>query len=293
MTNALELSNKFKIFVEKHQQKIVEAAGADLNPDRLQRMMLLSVNKPDKKGAYPLLECSQASLFGAMLECCCYGLYPSVAGHVYIVPYAKKAQFMLGYKGMVQLAYRSDRVVNVDANVIDTADQYKYIKGTREELIHEPSFNPNGTIIAAYCVVSMRGTDKTHLQLVPKVKIEEARGRSKLTGLSFSPWNSDYNAMAKKTAMRRCFPWIPMSVEVQNIVAADEAGERGDQRHTVYEGVVMDDDSPEGEEARKEAKTRKNLGSKLRPKEPVDTRTQDDKDADAIYPAENTPVSSE
>ena len=265
MTNALELSNKFKIFVEKHQKKIIEAAGTDLKPDRLQRMMLLAVNKPDNKGAYPLLECTQASLFGAMLECCCYGMYPSVAGHVYIVPYAKKAQFMLGYKGMVQLAYRSDRVVDIKGNVIDNSDDYTYIEGTREELIHRPSLNPSGEIVASYCIVSMRGTDKRHLQFVPKIEIEKARGCSKAASSSYSPWNTAYNAMAKKTAMRRCAPWIPMSVDVQNIMGADEAAERGEQRHNVYEGIVIEDDSAEGEEARKAAK--KSLGSKLKKKE--------------------------
>lgn len=36
------------------------------------------------------------------------------------------------------------------------------------------------------------------------------------------PWKSDYEAMAKKTVIRRAFPYLPVSVEARDAAASDD-----------------------------------------------------------------------
>lgn len=272
MSNQLQLANDFKNLLTKYRQQIVDAAGNTLEPDRLAKMMLLAINKPDKKGNFPLLKCTKESLFGAMLECCCYGLYPSVAGHVYFVPYADKAQFILGYRGMIELAYRSERIANITASVIDREDQYEIIKGTDERLIHKPSLTPSGVILGAYCIVHMRGSDRPHMEFMSKKEIDSHRARSASGKYKGSPWDTDYNEMAKKTVMRRAFKWIPSSVETQRLIMADEEADRGEQQHTVYDSIVVDNsDNQEGEPKAKA------LGKKLTAKKQENTNSSEEK----------------
>ena len=53
-------------------------------------------------------------------------------------------------------------------------------------------------------------------------EIEAAAKRSPSYGKAVSPWKSDYEAMAKKTVIRRAFPYLPVSVEARDAAASDD-----------------------------------------------------------------------
>ena len=60
------------------------------------------------------------------------------------------------------------------------------------------------------------------------------------------PWATDYEAMARKTVIRRAFPYLPVSVEAQRAAAADETT----PRFVDSDGVIFSigDGAGEGEQ---------------------------------------------
>ena len=59
-----------------------------------------------------------------------------------------------------------------------------------------------------------------YFEVMSKAEVDSIRKRSKASDRG--PWVTDYEAMAKKTVVRRAFPYLPVSVESALDVAADE-----------------------------------------------------------------------
>src|SRR5256885_2627433 len=90
-----------------------------------------------------LWECEPYSLAGGMAQAAQLGLSFGPLGHVYLVPFKAKggasaATFILGYRGMVELAYRSGNVKRIEANLVREGDDLEYRFGTRAFLDHLP-----------------------------------------------------------------------------------------------------------------------------------------------------------
>lgn len=155
-------------------------------------------------------------------------------GFAYIVPFnaknkqtgqwEKKAQFMLGYRGYIQLAQRSGQYQSI--NVINVYD------GQLESwnpLTEQAKFNPDNQIsdeVVGYIgyFKLLNGFEKTTYwtrEQVEKHRIENNKGKDKrkLTGV----WASNYDAMAQKTVLRNLLSkWGILSIEMQQGVLADD-----------------------------------------------------------------------
>lgn len=155
-------------------------------------------------------------------------------GFAYIVPFnaknkqtgqwEKKAQFMLGYRGYIQLAQRSGQYQSI--NVISVYD------GQLESwnpLTEQAKFNPDNQIsdeVVGYIgyFKLLNGFEKTTYwtkEQVEKHRIENNKGKDKrkLTGV----WASNYDAMAQKTVLRNLLSkWGILSIEMQQGVLADD-----------------------------------------------------------------------
>ncbi|MEY8370152.1 recombinase RecT [Aerococcaceae bacterium 50-4] len=155
-------------------------------------------------------------------------------GFAYIVPFnaknkqtntwEKKAQFMLGYRGYIQLAQRSGQYQSI--NVINVYD------GQLDEwnpLTEEVKFNPDGKFsdeVIGYIgyFKLLNGFEKTTYwtkEQIEKHRIDNNKGKDKrkLTGV----WASNYDAMAQKTVLRNLLSkWGILSIEMQQGVIADD-----------------------------------------------------------------------
>ncbi|MEV8169625.1 recombinase RecT, partial [Microbacterium paraoxydans] len=83
--------------------------------------------------------------------------------------------------------------------------------------------------------------------------VERVRQRSKAK--SSGPWRTDYDAMARKTAIRQLFKLLPKSTELAHAVAHDGTVRRDlsaegiDAAPDYIEGETVDADEAEGDEA--------------------------------------------
>jgi len=201
-------------------RKEIEAAlPAHLTPDRLLRIVTTEIRKTPA-----LLECSQASLLGAVIQSAQVGLEPGGAlGHCYLVPFKGQVQLIVGYRGFLELANRSDRVSKIIARAVYSGDEFEFEYGLNERLVHKPGdASKRGQLSHVYCVVTLKDGAQM-FDVMAKAEVDAIRNRSK-AGNS-GPWVTDYEAMAKKTAVRRLFKFMPASIEAQRAVGLDEMSE--------------------------------------------------------------------
>lgn len=195
-----------------------------MSSERLFQIAVSTVNHDPK-----LAECDIATLCSCVMKCSALGLEPSSVdglGRAYILPFRNKgkmeATFILGYKGMIDLARRSGEVKDISARAVYEGDDFEYSFGLNEALHHVPKakLRTPENLTHVYMVCNFK--DGGHyMDVMTKDEIESVRARSKAKDAG--PWKTDYEAMAKKSVIRRAFPYLPVSVEAQSAASADES----------------------------------------------------------------------
>lgn len=184
------------------------SAAAGITPDRLKLVALTVFTRTPS-----LLECDPVSVARAIVECGQLGLEPTgLLGGAYLVPRAKQATLMVGYRGLVILMMRSGLVQRVEARVVREHDIFDYEYGLAPRLVHKPStlVDP-GKYTAAYAVIFYRD-GSTQFDVMSIAEIEAIRKRS--SSPQAGPWVTDYAEMCKKTPLRRLAKLAPLTVEV-------------------------------------------------------------------------------
>ncbi len=122
-------------------------------------------------------------------------------------------------KGMLDLFYRSEGSLNIDAHEVRENDEFDFEYGLNANLRHKPVLNNRGKTIAYYAVAHLKGGGYSFL-VMSMEDIEKVRKRAKAK--SFSPWNTDYDEMAKKSVIKRLCKYLPLSIELQRGLSNDE-----------------------------------------------------------------------
>lgn len=170
-----------------------------------------------------LYECDPASVVSAFTFSLQLGLTPGPLGHVYLVPFKSACTFILGYRGMVELAYRSGKVKDVSAGLVHDGDAFDLRRGTRPYLDHVPA-GPAGEreLTAAYAVARLASGGTVFEAIYPE-DWERSRKRSAAGSKGTGPWATDYTSMVKKTAVRRLSPFLPQSPQLADAIAWDDS----------------------------------------------------------------------
>ena len=232
-TKALSKVGTIRAMLEKSKGELGKALPQMMGIERFVRISMTAVQRNPS-----LLDCTPQSLIGACMQAAQLGLEPDpVLGLAYLVPFKNQGTLEVtlipGYKGLIQLAYRSERVSAIRANVVRKDDHFEWHEGTDAKIVHRPKLLEKvpedqwHEVVALYCIALMRdGATRAHVMSMAEVKA--VRDRSPQWRKSKSgPWATDSLAMALKTPTRRLMKWIPLSVEAQRAVALDEIAESG------------------------------------------------------------------
>lgn len=222
---------KLSDMLETYKSEIARALPRHVSPDRMLRIAMTSARKNPS-----LLECTPESFLGAVIQSSQLGLEPDTPmGHAYLIPYRNgktsrmEVNFMPGYRGLMDLVYRVNGHPILFPSAVYPGDVFEYERGLHPVLKHVPSqHEPLDNLTAVYCVASFPDGRK-EFDVMTRAEVEAIRIRSKAQG--FSPWKTDYEAMAKKTVIRRIVKYLPMSAELQAAVGLDEIAERGEAQN--------------------------------------------------------------
>lgn len=242
-------------FLASKEAHIAQAlpGTSQITAKRVMRLIMSEASKSPK-----LRECTQQSLLSSVLECCRLGVEPgSALGHAYLIPYNNRTkgvmecQFILGYRGMIEIARRSGQIVSLYSHAVYENDAFEIELGLHANIKHSPARGARGAFVGAYAVAHLKDGGY-QMDWMSKDDIDKIRARSKSGDKG--PWVTDYQEMGKKSVVRRLFKMLPVSTEVQRLVQADEAADRGEQSDFVtVEGEIVDIETGEIEQPKSQA----------------------------------------
>lgn len=203
------------------KEQIGLACAATVKPDKLIRTaMTLVQTNPD------LMDCSQASILAGIVKAAEINIELTGAlGQAYLIPYKSKgtsvANFQIGYRGLIELAYRSDRILRFDARVVYSKDKFSISYSDNPCFTHQPFLGGDpGEIIGFYSSVFFRN-NSTDLEYMSLSQILEHREKYSSAGAS-GPWNTAFNEMAKKTVIKKLAKRLPLCTELHIAIDEDE-----------------------------------------------------------------------
>lgn len=199
--------------------QLARALPKAITPERFVRLVMTQVRTNQM-----LMRCDQASFLGAVMTAAQLGLEFDARQLAYLIPRKVQGQWrataMIGYRGYIELARRSGQVRDVQAHVVYERDEFVVEYGDTPRVIHKPTLvGERGAPIAAYAVAFYKDGGTTAIAL-RKDEIEKRRGRS--AAGDKGPWATDWDAMARKTAVRALAAYLPQTPELANAIALDE-----------------------------------------------------------------------
>lgn len=247
MSAAKAEKKTMQAYIKAMEPAIKKALPSVITPERFTRMVLSALSSTPK-----LAECSPQSFLAAMMTAAQLGVEPNTAlGQAYLLPYRNhgqmECQFQLGYKGLIDLAYRSGEVSVIQAHTVYENDVFEYELGMDPKLRHVPAKADRGEAVAYYAMFKTKdGGYGFEVMSVDDVQ-RHAQRYSKSYGSGSSPWRSNFDEMAKKTVLKRALKYAPLKSDFVRGVAQDETikAELSDEMYAVPDETVYE---AEGEE---------------------------------------------
>lgn len=203
--------------INRNEDELAKLLGTALTVEQFKTAALTYLRLDPK-----LVECNPYSIVGGLRLGAQLGLSLGPLGHFYLAPHAGEAVFILGYRGMVELAYRSGKVRRISAMVVREGDAFTFRYGTRPILDHAPTGPPGEREwLAVYAVAELTNGGKPFEVLYPE-DVEARRKRSALGKTGKGPWATYTEAMWRKSAVRQLQRWLPQTPESAHGLATDE-----------------------------------------------------------------------
>lgn len=207
-------------YIKKMEGEIAKALPSVITPERFTRITLSALSTNPK-----LCECTPKSFLGAMMTAAQLGVEPNTPlGQAYLIPYRNKGvmecQFQLGYKGLIDLAYRSGEVQTLQAHAVYENDEFEYELGLDPKLRHVPARGNRGEPI--YFYASFKTINGGYGFEV--MSIEDVRAHAQKYSKSYNsgPWQTNFEAMAKKTVLKNVLKYAPLKTEFVRGLSQDE-----------------------------------------------------------------------
>jgi recombination protein RecT len=163
-----------------------------------------------------------------------------------------ETQFVLGYKGLIDLAYRSGEITDIQAHEVHENDTFEYELGLNPTLKHVPALKDRGAVVLYYAVWHTKsGGYGFEVMSVEDIQAHMKK-YSKAAGSGFSPWSTNFDSMAKKTVLKQALKYAPIKTDFVRAVTQDETikSELGEHMadlpdETVIEAEAVDTETGE------------------------------------------------
>jgi len=227
-----------------------------LDGDESQAIRFARIISTDCRINPDLMECTPLSFMGAMFTAAELKLEP-VAGRAYLLPFwnnrkqpdgkwkkIREVQFVLGYKGIADLFYRHAKAVTLSWGVVHENDDFEFEKGTHSVLRHKRTMGERGPRVAYWVLAKMVGGAEFEVMSFEEC-MEHGRNHSKTYDskegrfYKTSPWVTATDSMCLKTVLIQLSKTLPLSVECQQAIMADESTRYVDPRQ-LESGKILD-----------------------------------------------------
>lgn len=206
-----------KDYIKIYEGEIARALPKVMTPERFTRIATSAVsNNPS------LAKCAPTSFISAMMNAAQLGLEPNTPlGQAYLIPYGKQCQFQIGYKGMVDMAYRNPEFQNVSAHVVYENDEFDYEYGLNPDLKHKPAKTNRGKPTHYYATFHLKNGGFGFEVMSYDDAMQHGKKFSKT--YNNGPWQTDFDSMALKTVLKKALKYAPLSSDFALAIETDES----------------------------------------------------------------------
>lgn len=192
---------QLKTLVDQQKDKLSLWAGTERRARQIADKAMLEIHKNPE-----LLRCTPASLFYAIREAIANGLeIGGLRPHAYLVPFKDKVTLIPSYIGLTELIRRTGNLSHHVLEVVHEGDEFEFSLGDNPHITHKPLDTPDRTkkeVTHVYAIFWMRD-GAIHRSVWTKARVDAHKERySKGWQRSDSPWQTAWEAMAKKTLVR-------------------------------------------------------------------------------------------
>lgn len=244
-------------YIKALEPEIKKALPSVITPERFTRMVLSAISVNPKLAA-----CDPKTFLGSMMTAAQLGLEPNTPlGQAYLIPFKNhgkdEVQFQLGYKGLIDLAYRSGEVELIQAHIVYANDEFSYEFGLEPKLHHVPTPDADkGPMTHAYAMFKTKAGG-FGFDVMSRAEIESfAKKYSQSYSSSYSPWQTNFEQMALKTVLKRTLKYAPLKSDFVRGMAQDETikADLSDDMFsvadtTIWEGEYTEKETDDGAEA--------------------------------------------
>lgn len=214
------------------RESMQAVASKYMTADRVVKVALLAASRQPK-----LFLCTAQSFLQSVIKGAEVGLeFGGTTQQGFLVPYKNghlsrqqgrdvyECQFLPGYRGFIELAYRSGNVTFIDVQLVYEKDQFDYGynyggEGKTPFVAHKPCLNGDrGALLCGYSVIMLKESVFPKIDFMTVDELEQIRQSSK--SKDDGPWVTWPHEMQKKSILRRSIKWIRTTPE---LAAAEEA----------------------------------------------------------------------
>lgn len=253
-TNLTKAAPKFNVAIQSEGYKTL--INNTLGDPKVAQRFIANISSVVSNN-YQLQKCDPASILSAGFQAESLNLPLNQSlGYAYVVPYGDKAQFQVGYKGLVQLAIRSGQYLDID---VFTIKEGEYLG--RDEMTGKPLFKfiTNDEVAETKAVIGYMATFTLLNGFTKQLywSKEKASKHAKTYSKSFGNgsktdlWSNAFDLMAMKTVLKQLLSkYGLLSVELQQALEVDQAviDEKGNKEYVdnaADEGGVVDSEIKE------------------------------------------------
>lgn len=256
---------KFQGNLKKYEDHVKQLLGRKYGMSA-NEFMVKALNAVKKNPE--LLKCTPQSLYGSILYFAEIGLpFNTPEQFGYILPYKQKgvmeATPIIGYKGLVEIAYRNPKMKSLRIQAVYENDDFEYEYGTEEYIKHKPTHGARGALKAVYAIAKMENIEPMFI-VVHKNELLQIQKLSKSGGSAYSPYNNGtdvFNVMQSKVALKLLFKTLPKT-DNEALIQTLELDNKFDYEKSVRieandTGYEIIEDEPTSQSAMEEKKMKK------------------------------------
>jgi recombination protein RecT len=238
VTTSKDLIGNFTTTIEKYEKKNLTELleGSSMTPAQFKQIVINELKKSPKLQDAFLK--NPASLFASILHCAEMGLNPSqMVGEFFFIPYRDTIMPILGYKGLLTLLMRSNKVKKIWSEVVYEDDDFEYELGLEPKLFHIPNHNSVRNSKNIKCIYACaKIDDEVIFKVMFKSEIQNIINMSKTPNeLFFNDKKDPEQWMAKKTVLKQLAKLMPKDDDrLKKAVSMDDNIEGGGY-------LIMDD----------------------------------------------------
>lgn len=166
---------------------------------------------------HDLLRCTPESLVEAVRASASMGLeLNGLMGEGYLIRYGDKAQFQVGWRGLLRLARRSGDIAAIDAQVVYDHDEFDVDLGSDPRVTHKPALSDRGKRVGAYGWARLTSGELV-VEWMDNDQLEAVRRSGSRNG----PWVEWFDEMARKTVIKRLCKRLPLDSLAQKALEVE------------------------------------------------------------------------